>query len=75
MIELRHLDIRHFGIEECSHLATGCTTKCGCIGLILFHCESCLRAIISNIDTIGFVSELYACSVVDVLVANCAAVH
>ena len=37
MIELRHLDIRHFVIEECSHLANGCTTKCDCTGLMSFH--------------------------------------
>ena len=36
MIELRHLDVRHFVIEECRHLANGCTAKCDCIGLMLF---------------------------------------
>ena len=36
-IELRHLDVLHFVIEECRLLANGCTAKCGCIGLMLFH--------------------------------------
>ena len=37
MIELRHMGMmgaRHFVIIECSHLANGCATKCGCIGLV-----------------------------------------
>ena len=37
MIELRYLDIHHFVIMKCSHLANGCTIKCCFIGLILFH--------------------------------------
>ena len=37
LIELRHSEVHHFVIEECSHLANGCTTKCGCLGLILFR--------------------------------------
>ena len=37
MIELRHMDVRHFVIIECSNLANGCTIKCDCIGLMLFH--------------------------------------
>ena len=61
MIELRHLDVSHFVIEECSHLANGCTTKCGCIGLILFRYILCLGAII--------------CDVCNALLASCAAVH
>ena len=28
-IELRHLDVRHFVIEECRHLGNGCAAKCG----------------------------------------------
>ena len=36
MIELRHLDVRHFVIEECRRdLANGCTAKRGCIGLMM----------------------------------------
>ena len=31
-IELCHLDELHFVIEECRHLANGCTAKCSCIG-------------------------------------------
>ena len=31
------MDVRHFVILECSHLANGCITKCGCIGLLLFR--------------------------------------
>ena len=27
----------HVAIEECRHLANGCTTKCGCTGFILLH--------------------------------------
>ena len=34
--QLRHMDIRHFVILECRHLANGCVLKCGCIGLMLF---------------------------------------
>ena len=74
MIELRHLDVRHFVIEECSHLVNGCTTKRGCIRLILFRYLSCLGAIICDINTVGFVS-VYACIVCDALVASCATVH
>ena len=48
--------VRHFVNEECSHLANGCTTTCGCIGLILFCYLSCPGAIICDINTIGFVS-------------------
>ena len=52
MIELRHMDVRHVVIEDCSHLAIVCTTTCGCIGLIVvFRYQSCLRAIISVIDS------------------------
>ena len=54
MIELRHLDDSLFVIEECRHLANGCTTKCGCIGLMLFRYPSCLGAIICVINAIAF---------------------
>ena len=56
MIELHHMDVRHFVNMECSHLANGCTTKCVCIDLMLFPYLSCLGAIICDKDTIGFVS-------------------
>ena len=56
MIELRYIDVRHFVIIECIHLANGCTTKCGCIRLTLFRYLSCLGAIIRYINTIGLVS-------------------
>ena len=39
--QLRHMDIRHFVILECRHLANGCVLKCGCIGLMLFRNLSC----------------------------------
>ena len=52
MIELRHMDARHFVIIECSDLANGCTIECGCIGLMLFRYLSCLGAIICDINTI-----------------------
>ena len=52
MIELRHRDAGHFVIIECSHLANGCTIKCGCIGLMLFRYLSCLSAIICDINTL-----------------------
>ena len=56
MIELRYLDILHFVIEECHHLANGCTAKCDCISLMLFHyLPLCLGAIICDINTIGVV--------------------
>ena len=53
MIELRHLDIRHFVIEEYHHLANCCTAKCCCIGLALFRY---LGAIVCDINTIEFAS-------------------
>ena len=28
MIELRHLDVDHFVIEECRHPTNGCASKC-----------------------------------------------
>ena len=74
MIELRHMDVCHFVIEEARHEANGCTIKCGCIGLIPFRYLSCLGAIIRDINTIGFVS-VYACRVCDALFASCATIH
>ena len=71
MIELCHLNVRHFVIEGCSHLTNGCITKCGCIGLMLFHYLSCMGAIKCNINTIEFV----LCMQSGALVANCATVH
>ena len=71
MIELRHMDVPNFVIKGYSHLANGCTLKCGCIGLMLFRYLSCLGAIICYINTIGIVS-VYACKVCDALVASCA---
>ena len=52
MIELRHLDDRHFEIEECRYLANGCTVKCGCIGLMLFRYLSYGGTIISNMQSL-----------------------
>ena len=74
MVELCHMDIHHFVIEECRHLANGCAIKCGCIGLVLFRYLSSVGATICDINTIGFVS-VYACRVCDALVASCATVH
>ena len=71
IIELRHMDARHFVIIECHHLAKGCALKCGCIGVMLFRNLSCLDTIISYINTIGIVL-VYACNVCDALVASCA---
>ena len=59
MIELRHSDVRHFGIEACSHLVHGCISKCG---------------VICDINIIEFVS-VHACRVYDVFVASCATAH
>ena len=57
MIELRHMDVRHFVIiVECNNLANFYIIKCGCIGLILFRYLSCVGVIICEINTIGFVS-------------------
>ena len=67
--QLRHMDIRHFVILECRHLANGCVLKCGCIGLMLFRNLSCLGTIICYINTIGIVPA-YACNVCDALVAS-----
>ena len=60
MIELRHLDVRHCVIIQCSHLANGCTNKCGWISFILFRYLSYVYmcAIICDTNTIGFVSEI-----------------
>ena len=71
MIELRHIDARHFVIIECRHLAKGCGLKFICIGLMLFRKLSCLGTIICYINTIGIV-PVYACKVCDALVASCA---
>ena len=61
------MDIRHFVILECRHLANGCVLKCGCIGLMLFRNLTCLGTIICYINTIGIVPA-YACNVCDALV-------
>ena len=76
MIELRHLGVRRFVIEEFRHLATGCTAKWGPIGLMLFRYLSYVwgGAIIWDVNTIGFVS-VYACRVCEALVSSCATVH
>ena len=37
LIELRHFEVCYLLIEECRHLASGCATKCDCIGLMLFR--------------------------------------
>ena len=58
------MDVRHFVIIESSHLANGCTIKCGCIGLMLFRSLSCMGEIMCDINTIGFVS-VFACRVCD----------
>ena len=67
--QLRHMDICHFVILECRHLANGCVLKCGCIGLMLFRNLSCLGTIICYINTIGIVPA-YACNICDALVAS-----
>ena len=43
------MDIRHFVILECRHLANGCILTCGCIGLMLFRNLSCLGTIIMTL--------------------------
>ena len=60
------MDIRHFVILECRHLANGCVLKCGCIGLMLFRNLSYLGTILCYINTIGIVPA-YACNVCDVM--------
>ena len=67
--QLRRMDIRHFVILECRHLANGCVLKCGCIGLMLFCNLPCLGTIICFINTIGIVPA-YICNVCDALVAS-----
>ena len=74
MIELRHVDVRHFGIIGCSHLANGCTIKGGCIDSMLFRYLSYLGSKIFVIITNEFVSG-YVCRVCDALVASCATTH
>ena len=71
MIELCHMDVCHFVIIECSHLANCRTIKCGCISLMLFHYLPCLSAIICDIIPKGFLS-VYVRRVCDALVASCA---
>ena len=71
MIKLRHMDASYFVIIGCSHLETGCTIKCGCIGLMLFRNLPCLGTIRYYINIIGIV-PVYACKVCDALVASCA---
>ena len=47
MIALRHMDVRHFVIIDCSHLVNGCTIKCGCISFDVVSLSIiCLCAII-----------------------------
>ena len=56
-IELCHLDVLHFEIEEYRHLANGCTAKCACIWFDVISLSIiCLGAIICDINAIGFVS-------------------
>ncbi len=71
MIELRHMDTRHFVSIECRHLANGCALKCGCIGVMLFRTLSCLVTIICFINTTGIV-PVHAFKVCDAVVASCA---
>ena len=64
------MDVLHFVLEECRHLANNCcTAKCGSTSLCLI--------ILCDVNTIGFVpvSALRACRVRDALVACCAIVH
>ena len=35
MIDLRYMDVRHFVIIDCCHLANGCKSKSGSLGLML----------------------------------------
>ena len=56
MIELRNMDVLHFIIIECNHLANDCTTTCGCLGSILLRYISCdvWAQIICELNTICF---------------------
>ena len=54
MIELSHLDVHHFVIKECCHLANGCIARHQFDTILLSII--CLGAIICDINTIGFVS-------------------
>ena len=69
--ERHHLDVLHFVIEECRHLANGCTAKCDCM---LFCYISYNILCLGDITNIGFAS-VYACPVCDASVASCATVH
>ncbi len=53
------LGLPPFIIEECSHLATGCITKCGCLGLILLRYLTCLSVILLYINTIWFIRYMH----------------
>ena len=67
------MDVHHFVIEESRHLVNGCTTKCGCIGLMLFCNISCLDTIICN----KMLQDLfwYMPADCDTLVTSCATLH
>ena len=51
-VELCHLDVLHFVIEECRHLANDCTAQFDVISLSII----CVGATICDINTVGFVS-------------------
>ena len=77
MIEIRHLDVRHFVIQECRHLANGCN----CIQMWLQRFDVISLSIIMSCRnnmrynySVGFVS-VHTCKACDALIASCAAVH
>ena len=49
MIELRHMDVSHFVIIECSHLANGCTTKSGCVTKFVLNLLDVLEYMATNV--------------------------
>ena len=46
-IEIHHMDVLHFVIEKCRHLANGCTAKCDFIGLMLFRSLSYIICLVA----------------------------
>ena len=62
MIELRHMDVRHFVIIKCSHLANDLLNQMGLHRFDIISLSIGSGAIIRNINTIGFAS-VYACRV------------
>ena len=54
MIELRHMDVRHFVIIECTQLANGCTIKHASVQTWLHQFDVILLSIMSASNNIRY---------------------